>query len=661
MHYGAPIISSILGSVMEGEAPVDVFEELESGRPPRTAWEIAYASVTAKGRDALRDQTDLSAIGLSVIELADAVAEAITRREGIVDPHTTLSDAAVERIHFQGRTSLSTLELRKTAGRLRIAEIERRTKTLINAVMPHIDAAEAVRSVRQKVRRDKSRGITKTLDELAEEVAALALAAADRHSAEPQPAASAASAMVASLGAAATTAFYQAIAGAVETDSLDRIAAGVKDGLGPLETTISQPEALRSQLATTGLLGHNDALRIETDVTSRGHYPFGLRDQESHAYLAAALHVLGAQAGRKNIARASAALASSDGSGETGARKLLLEAIAAEAKQRMVAEIPPQQYQPVPNRFDILRTLAGAQMLPSEEDIPTILGATGNGHAVAARDLLLRTFPFREETTVPWSSPTWRSAGESIRGMLNFEHKILSTLPAFSPREFEDTAVRAVLLGLKNFINILLRAEGERAGYPNDRTTYEHRSAKVLSNTLTARVIGKDYRRIFAELHLSAKHGPITTRSGTNPETKRQPDTAPGSTPTRNDSDEIPEALVILARPELLSLLMEVASLTAPEDGLSPAARRLLTSDPTKAPNPAEAARARDAATACIQFINWAQYNEDPDLTLETAFAEFYRDLSDLGHPPGFNPMDVAELLNDSMALLPDFSEKGTA
>lgn len=652
---------------MEGTRLVDVFERLEAGGTPQTAWEIAYGSVTAPGRDKLRDHEDLSALGLSVIELADAVAQAITQKEGIQDPHGLLSDAAVKRIHSEGNTS--TQELRKTAGKLRIAEIERRAKTLINAVMPHIDATEAVRAVDGKVRRDKSRGITKTLDELAGEVAALALAAADRESglsAEPPPAVDAtANEIEVCVGIAATTAFYQAVAGAVEPDSLVGIAAGVKDGLRPLEVTVRQPEALRRQLAASGQLGasgllrHTDTLKLAADVTSRGYYPFGLRDQESRAYLAAALHLLGAQAGRKNIARASAALGSSGTSGQAVARKLILEAIAVEANQHMEAKLPSHEYKPAPNRFDILRALADAQMLASEEDIRTILGATGNSNAVGAGDLLLQVFPLREETDSPWSSASWRSAGESVQGMFNFEHKILSTLPAFSAREFEDTAVRVILLGLKNFVNILLRAEGERAGYPNNKTTYKHRSAKTLSNTLTSRVIGKDYTRNFAELHAIMKQGSRPERG--NAEGTRQPGTPAEGLPRETYDGEIPDALVTLARPELLSLLTEVASLTPAADGLSPAARRLLTRDPTKGPDPAEAARVREAATACIQFVHWSQDAEDPDLTLETAFVEFYRDLSDLGQPPGFNPRDVAELLNDTLALLPDLSERGTA
>lgn len=639
---------------------MDVFEELESGRPPRTSWEIAYASVTAVGRDALRDHEDLSALGLSVIELADAVAEAITRREGITDPHAKLSDAAVERIHFQGRTSLSTLELRKTAGKLRVAEIERRAKSLIKAVMPHIDATEAVRAVDGKVRRDKSRGVTKTLDELAGEVAALALAAVDRQSGlntevEPPPHAPASHV---EAGTAATKAFYQAVAAAVETSSLVGIAAGVKDGLRPLELTILNPEALRRQLATPGLLGHADEQRIAADVVSRRHYPFGLRDQESLAYLAAALHLLGAQAGRKNIARAAKALGSNGASGETAARKLILDAIAAEALQRGKAQLPPHAYQPAPNRFDILRALANAQMLASEAEIPKILGATETDNAAAARNLLLQIFPLREETDVSWGSAAWRSAGESIQGMLNFEHKILSALPAFSAREFEATAVSVILLGVKNFVKMLLRAEGERAGYPNKKTAYEHRSAAILSNTLATRVVGQDYTRTFAELRLGVQQG---SRPGCgSAKAVHQPDISADGHPATSSDDEIPDALVILARPELLSLLTEVASLTAPETELSPAARRLLTPDPTKGPSSAEAARARNAATACIQFVHWSQNAQDPDLTLETAFAEFYRDLSDLGQPPGFNPRDVAELLNDTLALLPDFSEEGT-
>lgn len=642
---------------MEGTWLVDVFERLKAGGTPRTAWEIAYASLVAVGRGALRDEEDLSALGLSVIELADAVAAAITRREGIEDPHTTLSDAAVDRIHTGGNAS--TQELRKTVGKLRLAEIERRASILIKTIVPHVDAMEAVRAIDGKVRRDKSRGVTKTLDQLAGEVAELALAALDRESgliAEPTPRPDTVSPMEARAGTAASKAFYQAIGGVIDKESLVGIVAGVKGGLGALEMKVRHPRALRSQLATSKLLGHAGEQRMAADVLSRQQYPFGLRDQESRAYLAAALHLLGAQAGSKNIARAAMVLSSNGESAEAAARKAILDAIASDAKQRSEAN---HEYQPSPNRFDVLRALAIGQMLASKEDIATILCTSGRSNIAASKNLLLQAFPLPEEADTPWTSAVWRSAGESIQGMLNFEHKVHSTLPAFSAREFEDTAVRVILLGLKDFINVLLRAEGKRAGYPNQRTAYEHRSVHALSNTLTTRVVGRDYKRIFAKLRMGIARG--SRPEFGNTEATRPPGSSSANLRAKTPDEEISDSLVFLARPELLSLLMEVASLTAPQEELSPAARRLLIPDPIKGHDPAEAARARDAATVCIQFVHWSRNVEDLDLTLEKAFAEFYRDLLDLGQPPGFNVLDVAELLNDSLALLPDLGEGETA
>jgi len=620
-----------------GEKPPQADLGVDPG--PQTFRDIAGQALVRLPKLCGKDDSDLALIGTTRKTLVEEIATKLAKtsvKHLKDDPTPAAVDDTVDPIilkRFGKAVGEVNQVAREVAGQIRrpaMEEAARRVLQQEDALSPE-EADAAVAAIPRGQRRSIPESSERTFEGCVEEFLAQCRAHLSRARGEQaQWDASVPENEAPLRGQNMHDDFIRAVDPVVGDAEIAEVVGRALAGLPALERRVKTASVLESQLASRTLLRGGQSVQLEAEATLRAHFPFGLVSGRSHVALAAALYLLQAQTNDVVIHSIDPAQdrASTLRERRVKVRNAISRALMSQRKDEEERGWH-SQYRAVAGSLDCLRVAAPTL---EQSQVPAFLDVRSRGDAERdhADQIVSAALPLQERTygddTVPWTEARWNPLGTRLIKRANKQHYSLRNERYFSEPLFEEVITGLIEYTLEDFVKRLQRAEGVKAGLPNRKSSYTHRSLLSLNKLLT-RIWDRESGKRFKALSDKVKEW-------TPPEEQSRVRQEPWEGPRL----DVPKGAAFLTVDSVRAKLQELLTTTEPYawEGNQLDERPNITDW-----------EARSAAFDAIQMIDWVRAKAS-DLRakgLGEVLTAFHTDSAELGNQP--IPPHRADLMHE--------------